>query len=287
MIVPDKLTSADIELGARYMNELMCLPAKSTLGSLIRSCEKGADVALVYDSCGQCRLKTYWILQQRALRRLGYNVRVQPITLGLHTPADLRAVNPSTSLWRAWRTFIKVLREIWERDKQLWPPVKCNGQTRIGLTGEIYTLLEPTVNLNLVQRHQKLGAAVHISLPLSYFVFKKLKLLLRHPNMDEEILKRAHKIAYTYFPLNDFGGHGRESIIHSIYYGLAGYDGIVHVMPFPCSPEAVVASIVDDIGRDFNIPVLRLIFDVQSGEAGLVTRLEAFCDMLNRRRARK
>ena len=33
-------------------------------------------------NCGLCRLKTYWILQERALRKLGYDVTVHPVRLG-------------------------------------------------------------------------------------------------------------------------------------------------------------------------------------------------------------
>ena len=86
IIPPSFPTEATIEHGARYMNELMCLPAKVGLGQFIEACEKGATKLLMFDSCGQCRLKCYWILQQRALRQLGYDAIVYPHKAGQGYP---------------------------------------------------------------------------------------------------------------------------------------------------------------------------------------------------------
>ena len=285
-LTPPKLTQPDIDLGARYMDELMCLPAKATLGTLVRACEQGADTLLIFNSCGQCRLKAYWILQQRALRKMGYQARVQPITLGRHTVHDLRMVDPSISYWKGWLVFYRILRQLWKFDQGFWKQFHIDGGPKIGIVGEIYTILEDAINCNLMKKLNKLGASVHNSLPLSYFIFKGFhdRGWLKRPGMDMSILKKAHSIAHHYFPIDDFGGHGKESVIHTIYYGLMSFDGVIHVLPFPCAPESTVAPILSDISNDFSIPLLKLIFDTQTGEAGLVTRLEAFVDMLKRKR---
>ena len=85
IIEPITPRDAVIEEGAKHMNELMCLPAKVCLGQFIDACDRGAEKLLMFDSCGQCRLKCYWILQERALRKLGYNVSVHPLRLGKMT----------------------------------------------------------------------------------------------------------------------------------------------------------------------------------------------------------
>lgn len=276
-----------IELGAKYMaSELMCLPAKVTLGSMIGACEQGVTDLLMFDSCGLCRLKTYWILQERALRKLGYKATVHPIRLGKGTPGDIQAVDPSIPLWRAWWAFIKILRDVVEFDKRQGVEIpEESNLVKVGIVGEIYSILEPAVNKNLTKKIEKMGALVHNSLPLSYFVFKGLydRGWMKRRGIDRQVYLAARKLAHSYFP-KEIGGHGNESIIHTIYYGLKGFDGVIHVLPFPCMPESTVAPILDDISQDYKIPVMRLIFDTHTAEGGLDTRLEAFIDILQRKK---
>ena len=282
--VPKQVADRTIETGAKYMNELMCLPAKVTLGSFIELCQQGVDDLVMFDSCGQCRLKTYYILQERALRKLGYNVRVHPVRLGLQTAKDLRNIDSSMPFWKSWVAFSKLLFIIKAFDKMRYIPDN-DVQVKIGIVGEIYTILEPAVNRNTIHKLQKMGVFVHNSIPLSYFVFKPLYRLgiMKRPGVDRKIFKKAEKIAHQYFP-KEIGGHGNEAIIHTIYYALKGFEGVLHILPFPCMPESTVAIILDEISHDYQIPVMRLIFDVQSGEAGLQTRLEAFTDILKSRK---
>lgn len=288
IILPPAPTSRTIELGSRYMNELMCLPAKVTLGTMIEACDQGAEHLIMFDSCGQCRLKTYWILQERALRKLGYKVTVHPVRLGWGTPTDIRAIDPNIPYWKSWWVFYKVLRQVNELDKKLWVEIpEESNLVKIGIVGEIYTILSSEVNKDLIHKIEKMGALVHNSLPLSYFIFKGLynRGWMKRRGVDRETFLIARRQAHQYFP-KEIGGHGIESIIHSIYYGMKGFDGVIHILPMPCMPESTVAPILDDISRDYSIPVMRLIFDVHTGEAGLDTRLEAFVDILKRKKER-
>ena len=290
LIMPPCPSDKTVEGGSKYMHELMCLPAKLTLGSMIEVCaDTGVSKLLMFDSCGQCRLKSYWILQQRALRKLGYNVTVYPIRLGKATPRDIQRVDPSIPYWKAWWAFVRALWQVKRLDDSLSHEIpETTDLVKIGLIGEIFTLMEPSVNRNLLQKLERMGVLVHNSLTLSYFIFKGLynRGWMKRDGVDRHAFLAAMRQADEYFPKETIGGHGKESIIHTIYYGLKGFDGVIHVLPFPCAPEATVAPIVDDISQDYGIPVMRLIFDVHTGEAGLDTRLEAFVDILKRKKAK-
>lgn len=286
LITPKITPEKTIELGSHYLNEMMCYPAKFTLGGFIECCKQGADHLLMFDSCGLCRLKTYWILQQRALNKLGFNATVHPVRLGWGTPRDLQAVDPSIPYWKAWYGFIGVLRWVAKLDKSLWPEILDESNlVKIGLVGEIYSLLEPGVNKQLIEKIEKMGALVHNSLPLSYFIFKRLynRGWMKRRGIDREVFLESRKLAHQYFP-KEIGGHGNESIIHTFYYAMKRFDGIIHVLPFGCMPESTVAPVLDDISHEYSIPIMRLIFDVHTAEAGLDTRLEAFVDILQRKK---
>ncbi len=63
-------------------------------------------------------------------------------------------------------------------------------------------------------------------------------------------------------------------------------DGIVHLVSFGCGPDSLVGEMVQrETLRRGGMPFLLLTIDEHSGEAGLLTRLEAFVDMIRRRRA--
>ena len=59
---------------------------------------------------------------------------------------------------------------------------------------------------------------------------------------------------------------------------------MVHLYPFTCMPEIISRSILPQISKEYDMPVLSLVVDEQTGEAGFQTRLEAFIDLLYRKR---
>jgi benzoyl-CoA reductase/2-hydroxyglutaryl-CoA dehydratase subunit BcrC/BadD/HgdB len=63
-------------------------------------------------------------------------------------------------------------------------------------------------------------------------------------------------------------------------------DGLVAVVAFGCAPDSGLAPELGQAARQAGLPMLTLTLDEHSGEAGLVTRLEAFVDMLERKQLR-
>jgi predicted nucleotide-binding protein (sugar kinase/HSP70/actin superfamily) len=154
---------------------------------------------------------------------------------------------------------------------------------RIALVGEIYTVLEPFVNLHVERHLGKMGVEVNRSLYLSDWINEHLfnGLLIRKQNYKE---RRA--LAEPY--LNHFvGGHGLETVADTVYYARQQFDGVIQLAPLTCMPEIVAESILPTVSSEMNIPTMTVFLDEQTGEAGLVTRLEAFVDMINRRKMLK
>ena len=62
-------------------------------------------------------------------------------------------------------------------------------------------------------------------------------------------------------------------------------DGIVQVIAFGCGPDSIVCELIErKIKRISSIPNMTLTLDEHTGEAGMFTRLEAFFDLLERRK---
>ena len=51
-------------------------------------------------------------------------------------------------------------------------------------------------------------------------------------------------------------------------------------MPFACLPELVTQSMIPKTSGDLDIPILTLAIDEQTGVANILTRLEAFIELV-------
>jgi predicted nucleotide-binding protein (sugar kinase/HSP70/actin superfamily) len=177
---------------------------------------------------------------------------------------------------------LSTLKAVWHKTENELDGVKLKSGVRplrIGVVGEFYVMLEPSINLNLDRRLGNMGVEVYKTMYLSDYInghlFRKEDYLAN--------FKYLAGLAHPYLS-HYVGGHGLKSIAHTVNMGQQHYDGIIHMFPFTCMPEIVAKNILPKVSNDVDIPVLSLTFDEQSGEAGIVTRLEAFIDLLKYRR---
>ncbi|WP_070110444.1 acyl-CoA dehydratase activase-related protein [Clostridium acetireducens] len=135
-----------------------------------------------------------------------------------------------------------------------------NFKLNIALVGHPYNIYDNFVNMNLVKKLNELGAGV---LTLEY--------------IDDKFINKEVKELYK----RPFWTFAREN------YGFASHvvnsqkvDGIIYISSFACGIDSVVVDLIKNKIGDF--PFMLLKIDEQTGEAGIVTRIEAFVDMLER-----
>lgn len=161
-------------------------------------------------------------------------------------------------------------------------PARPGQPLRLGLVGEIYVTLEPLVNQDIVRRLGHLGAEVRHTMLLGDYVRGHL---LKQKAATAE-LAEVLRLAGPYLG-HSVGGHGVKSVGNAVRLARAGFDGIIQLFPFTCMPEVIAKNILPAVSAAEGIPVLSLAVDEQTGDAGLVTRLEAFLDLLEYRRRQK
>ncbi len=61
-------------------------------------------------------------------------------------------------------------------------------------------------------------------------------------------------------------------------------DGVIYLSCFGCGTDSMVQELLARYAREQHKPYMMITLDEHSGEAGLVTRLEAFIDMVERRK---
>ncbi|NLU50465.1 MAG: CoA protein activase [Syntrophomonadaceae bacterium] len=149
---------------------------------------------------------------------------------------------------------------------------------RVGIIGEIYVVLEPSANHYLQIMLGEMGVSVDRSIYLTGYCGRNT---IVTPEDD------VFAMARPYLNEAPIGGHGVNSVGETVLYAKHGFDGVVQLAPFACIPEIVAKSIIPRISRELDIPVLTLFIDEQTGKAGVQTRIEAFIDLLEKRRERK
>jgi predicted nucleotide-binding protein (sugar kinase/HSP70/actin superfamily) len=182
--------------------------------------------------------------------------------------------NDYRSLKTAADGYLRELKNV-PQDKGYKPPV-------VGIMGEFYVVLEPFSNLDIEKELGKLGVEVHRNTYISEWTnFNLFFSFIKKFRGDKNAL--IHEAAMPYLK-RDIGGDGWESVGEKVLYA-DKYDGMVHLAPFTCMPEIVAQNIMASTKEQ--IPVLTIFCDEQMGKPGMITRLEAFVDLLKRRRAKK
>ena len=150
---------------------------------------------------------------------------------------------------------------------------------RIGIVGEIFDTIDPWSNLRLQSRLGRMGIETERLVTVSEWIVEKMiKKALRIPRRMDYA-----RAAHPYVKV-DIGGHTQETIGNTVIHARQGFDGIIQVYPLGCMPEIVAQAMMPTVSREQGIPVLTLILDEMTGEAGYMTRVEAFVDLLRQRR---
>jgi predicted nucleotide-binding protein (sugar kinase/HSP70/actin superfamily) len=153
---------------------------------------------------------------------------------------------------------------------------------RVGVVGDLYTMQEPFFNMDMERELGRLG--VHVL--RSFWFSESLGNLLQ-----ERVLRRGRNVQRTRaaepYLSRKIGGFARETVGDAALFAHRGMDGVIHLAPFGCTPEVMAHNALLALQRECHVPILSLSFDEHTGRAGLLTRLEAFVDILERGRARQ
>lgn len=153
----------------------------------------------------------------------------------------------------------------------------------VDLTGEIFVVLDYFSNQNIERELGKMGVQTRRTLSISSFL--KDAIIPKIFKKGETHLERAFRLARPYLR-RDIGGDALECISDVMFADKQGKDGIIHMSPFTCMPEIISQNIFPKMRENCDIPILPLILDEQTGKAGYITRLEAFVDLMRRRKRR-
>ncbi len=135
----------------------------------------------------------------------------------------------------------------------------------IALIGHPYILYDHYGNMNIISKLHDRG----------------IRVMTPEMVLEEEIDKHAAMLSKPMF-----WSFGRKLYGASMYY-IKDYlvDGVIYLSAFACGIDSLIAELVErKIRRETTIPIALFNIDEHTGEAGMNTRLDAFIDMVIRRK---
>jgi len=153
---------------------------------------------------------------------------------------------------------------------------------KVAIIGEIYVVMENSTNMDVERKLNAMGVEVYTTHYISSWL--KHNTIPKALNLERssEVKKKAEK----YSKIN-CGGHDQENIGWIIDFAERGFDAVIHLMPFSCLPELVTRSVIPAMSEDLDISILSVSMDELTGTASVQTRLEAFIEMVKKRKVSK
>lgn len=150
--------------------------------------------------------------------------------------------------------------------KSHWGASLDQSGVRIAVAGHPYNLYDTYLNFDLIGELRRRGAAVETAEMISHSVIRRQAATL------------PKKLFWTY----------EKEIVGAAFHWLRSrrVDGIIYLLSFACGPDSLIQVMIEgEARRKERIPLMPLIIDEHTAQAGLLTRVEAFVDMIIRKKS--
>lgn len=165
----------------------------------------------------------------------------------------------------------KIYKKYHKKIKEI-PVEKPKNAMKVGLIGELYTLMEPFSNYELEKEMARYGIEIKRYTNAHYLLFEKSKKIKKYLRYAKE---------YIHYKM---GSDAADNIARTKYLCKKKYDGIIHIKSSFCTPEIGAMPIINKICKEYNMPILFFSFDSNTSSIGIKTRCEAFYDMIEMRK---
>lgn len=295
IVLSDVTTKQTMSRGSSVVVPETCLPVKVYVGHILNLLDKGIDKIFV-PSIQSIAPKIYNCSKLRGLPDLIRNVVKRKFTLieatldksekncglydflkeiaGQFGITDFEKIKAaSKQAWKVYNNFHVMTKSGVPYKQALKSAIENkvviaeNQKTypiNVALIAHGYNLYDERVSMKIFEKLEKLDSKVYTALNLT-------------PEQMKEGLNAMNTRLYW---ANEYEISGAAA--H--YIQDRNIDGIITINAFGCGPDSLMLERIARFARKYNKPILHLSIDEQTGEAGFVTRLEAFVDMLYRKK---
>ncbi len=295
IVLSDMTTKQTMNDGSALVVTETCLPIKVYVGHVLNLLNKGVDKIFV-PSIQSIAPKIYNCSKIRGLPDLIRNVIKQPFTMieatldksekkqglyeflaeavapfGITDMAKIKEA--SKSGWRTFNNFYVMTKSGMSYKKALsnalQGKVLIENNTKeypisVALVSHGYNIYDERTSMKIIEKLEAMDVKVYTSLQLS----------------KEQAMEGVNTLGERLYWANEFEMTGTAG--H--YLKDNKIDGIIVLNAFGCGPDSLMVERIIRKAKQFNKPIINLTIDEQTGEAGFVTRIEAFVDMLFRKK---
>ncbi len=141
-------------------------------------------------------------------------------------------------------------------------PIK--EEITIGLLGYVYNIYDPYISMDIFNRLKGMGVRL------------KTFEMLDDIDFDRQLEPMHKTLFWTFSDKLLAGGYH--------FYDDKEVDGLIHVTAFACGPDSMLGKLLELDSSIYKKPFMTVRVDEHSGENHLQTRIEAFVDMIKRKK---
>ena len=295
VVLSDPTTKKTLSDGSSLVVSETCLPIKIYIGHVVNLVEKGVKRIFV-PSIQSIAPKIYNCSKIRGLPDL-----VKNVVKGNYTIVDA-TLDKSAKNHGLYDFLYQIARKYRIRDKEL---IKEASKAGWIVYNNFHTMVQNGLNYDAALKNAMEGNV--IIPPRKQENFINIAVVSHAYNIYDkkacmDVFKKLQNLGvttYNAFELTDAQlKEGVKNLGDEIYWanelemtGCAGHylangkiDGIITITAFGCGPDSLMIERIIRKSKDFKKPILNLTIDEHTGEAGFITRIEAFCDMLSRKK---
>lgn len=298
VILSDGTTKETMSNGSALVVSETCLPVKVYVGHILNLLEKGIDKILIPSlqsidhkiyNCSKIRglpdliknvvKRDFTIIDatlDKSEKKQGLNEFLQECVKPFGITDEKRIKIASKAGWKVFNNFKIMMASGIAFEKALkfakeGKVVIANNQKEypinVAVVGHAYNLYDDKVCMKIFDKLEKLD----------------VKAFTANHIADEQLYEGVAALESKLYWANELEMTGAAG--H--YLKDNKIDGIIAVNAFGCGPDSIMVERIQRYARKYNKPCLNLSVDEHTGEAGFVTRIEAFTDMLFRKKRAK
>lgn len=148
--------------------------------------------------------------------------------------------------------------------KEAFAPEEKDLPVTVAVCSHGYNVFDDYFSMRLGKKLEKLGA----------------NMIVPDAIPRPTLIKSIEKLGAEYYWANEHEVTG----IAAHYIDSPEIDGLLTMTAFGCGPDSLMIERITRKAKQHKMPLLNLTIDEHTGEAGFITRLEAFIDMLIRKK---
>ena len=298
IILSDITTKQTMTTGSSLVVPETCLPVKVYVGHVLNLLDKGVDKIFV-PSIQSIAPKIYNCSKLRGLPDLIRNVIKRPFTM---IEATLDKSEKKQGLYEFLKEIaayynISDMERIKKASKNAWKVYNnFNVMRRSGVSYK-KALKSAIDNKVIIQSEQKSHPISVAVIAHGYNLYDERVAMKIFDKLEELDVQTYSAQNLTLEQMKEGINSMKSKLYWANEYEITGasahyirdrkIDGVITINAFGCGPDSLMIERIARFARKSNKPVLHLSIDEQTGEAGFVTRIEAFVDMLYRKKRSK